>query len=167
MDHDVRLHDTTVTLFGRADALDHALSDELGRRGCTTHYVTVPTGWLSSTTHAVVRLDTESGAKALLQLIDDTTRPRTHVVAVCALQDDTAESERIDELCRRCGRVHDVSLVWHPALDAMAVQHADAGAIVPTDALAATIVDEITGQSARDESSSYSTRTFEPAPPPH
>lgn len=62
---DLSLDGTTVTLFGGGDAFDNQLSEELERRGCNTHQVTVPTGWLRSATHVVMRVDTDSGADAL------------------------------------------------------------------------------------------------------
>jgi hypothetical protein len=140
---------TTVTLFGNSDPLDHALSEELGRRGCKTHDVSVPTGWLPSATHAIMRLDTVAGAEALKQLAE-TRQPRSHVIAVCAEPADTSESDRVREMCRACGMHHDVSLIWHPPLDsdvaAPAGAPSDVG--VATNALVATVADEMVEHSS-------------------
>jgi hypothetical protein len=45
-----------VTLFGGRESLDHAISQELGRRGCSVHHMSVPLGWLSSATYVIARL---------------------------------------------------------------------------------------------------------------
>jgi hypothetical protein len=139
---------TTVTLFGDGDPLDHALSDELGRRGCKTHHVSVPTGWLPSATHAIMRLDTVAGAEALEQLAH-TRQPRSHVIAVCPQPTDAAESDRVSEMCRACGVRHDVSLIWHPPLDASPVPtaHSSSETTVAT-ALATTVADEMVEHSS-------------------
>lgn len=131
MSSDLDLSGTTVTLFGSSDALDHALSNELGRRGCNTHFVSVPMGWLTSATHAVIRLDTRAGAEALEQLAA-TEQPTSHVIAICPQETEAATRDRLDELCRECGQHHDVSLIWHPPLDA-----------AMPDALASSIADEM------------------------
>lgn len=136
---------TTVTLFGEAEPIDHALSDELGRRGCTTHYVTVPTGWLSSVSHAIVRLDTPSGVLALKQLADS-DQPPAHVVAVCAQQTDASVSDRFSELCRVCDAVHDVSLIWHAPLGPTTAGEVDlfpSEPTVPAPDVAALVADEV------------------------
>jgi hypothetical protein len=135
---------TTVTLFGDGDPLDHALSDELSRRGCKTHHVSVPTGWIRSATHAIMRLDTEAGAEALEQLAH-TRQPRSHVIAVCPQAVDAAESDRVSEMCRACGVRHDVSLIWHPPLDASPVSTplSSSDTAVATHALATTVADEM------------------------
>lgn len=131
--------ETTITLFGGSDPLDRALSDQLGRRGCKTHFVTVPTGWLRSATHAIMRLDTDAGVDALKALAE-TDEPRSHVIAVCPEQTDPAESDRLRDMCRACGSHHDVSLIWHTPLDAgMPVNPAAA------TALAASVADEMVG----------------------
>jgi hypothetical protein len=140
---------TTVTLFGDSDALDHALSAQLEQRGCKTHFVSVPTGWLLSATHVIMRLDTVAGADALKALAE-TQQPRSHVVAVCPESDDTSESDRLREMCRACGRHHDVSLIWHPPLEAhlAAPRGALAGTDLATNALAATVADEMVAHSS-------------------
>lgn len=157
---------TTVTLFGNSDPFDQALSDELGRRGCNTHYVSVPTGWLRSATHAVVRLDTASGAQALQELAN-TEQPRAHVIAVCAQQTDVTESDRFSELCRSCGANHDISLIWHPPLGAMAAARIDlspSNSVIAPDLLVVTIADEIAEQSAVDGTPAFATRPIAPDP---
>jgi hypothetical protein len=131
---------TTVTVFGDNDALDHALGDQLGLRGCRTHFVSVPTGWLRSAVHAVMRLDTAAGVAALEQLAD-TRQPRSHVIAVCPEPSDAAAADRLREMCRTCGRHHDLSLIWHPPLSPAGVP-ADKTAAT-ADALAATVADEM------------------------
>jgi hypothetical protein len=123
---------TTVTLFGASDRLDHALGTQLGERGCKTHLVTVPTGWLRTATHAIVRLDTDAGVEALRELAE-TTGPRSHVIAVCPELADAAEAQRLHEMCRTCGQHHDVALIVHPPVDADAVAHT----------VAATVADEV------------------------
>ncbi|KAA1395833.1 hypothetical protein [Aeromicrobium ginsengisoli] len=130
---------TTVTIFGGSDPLDHALSNQLDRRGCKTHSVTVATGWLQSVTHAIMRLDTVAGAEAFKQLAD-TPEPRSHVVAVCPETEDAAESDRVRDLCRACGVHHDVALIWHPPLGASTTAASTAST---TAALAATVADEM------------------------
>lgn len=134
----------TVTVFGDNDALDHALGAQLERLGCKTHFVSVPTGWLRSAAHAVVRLDTEAGADALKQLAD-TPEPRSHVIAVCPELTDRAESDRLHEICRGCGQHHHVSLIWHPRLDADMTTFGGAPSTLTaaTTALAASVVDEM------------------------
>lgn len=139
---------TTVTLFGEGDPLDHALGTQLEQRGCRTHYVSVPTGWLRSATHAVMRLDTAAGAEALKEL-SETQQPHSHVIAVCPETADSSESDRVREMCRACGMHHDVSLIWHPPLDteATTTEGASTGS-VEANALAAKVVDEMMRSSA-------------------
>lgn len=145
MSSQLSLDGTTVTLFGSSDALDQALSDELGRRGCNTHVVTVPMGWLRSATHAVLRLDTRAGAEALEQLVT-TDHPPSHVIAVCPEQTEASARERLDEMCRGCGEHHDMSLIWHvPLDDPTPAASGGTSAEPPTaaDTLASTIADEM------------------------
>lgn len=149
---------TTVTLFGDSTAIDHALSDQLGQRGCKTHFVSVPTGWLRSSTHAVMRLDTAAGTEALKQLAE-TDQPRSHVIAVCPEPANTAESDRVRELCRACGMHHDVSLIWHPPLVGDVAAEHPARTEVATHALAATVADEMVGHSTVGQPS-FVTRPF-------
>lgn len=138
--------ETTVTLFGVSDALDHALGAQLEQRGCKTHVVSVPTGWLRSATHAVMRLDTAAGADALKALAD-TREPRSHVIAVCPDTGDVSESDRVRAMCRACGRHHDVSLIWHPPIVAAPPAPAEQ-AVVTQDALATTVADEMVEHSS-------------------
>ena len=144
---------TTVTLFGDSNAFDHALSDQLGRRGCKTHFVSVPTGWLRSATHAVMRLDTAAGADALKELAE-TPEPRSHVIAVCPESADASESDRVREMCRACGTHHDVSLIWHtplaPDVPAAAEPVAEVAtrAARTTNALAQTVAAEMAEHSS-------------------
>ena len=139
---------TTVTLFGDSDSLDHALGTQLERRGCRTHYVSVPTGWLRSSTHAVMRLDTAAGAEALKEL-SVTDQPYSHVIAVCPESVDSSESDRVRDMCRACGMHHDVSLIWHPPLDAdVTTSPGVQTESVATTALAAQVVDEVMRTSA-------------------
>lgn len=135
---------TTVTLFGDSDPLDHALSAQLERRGCKTHFVSVPTGWIRSATHAVMRLDTAAGAEALKELAD-TRQPRSHVIAVCPEPAEASESDRVREMCQACGRHHDVSLIWHPPIgaDTGAPAKHPADTKATTEALAATVAEEM------------------------
>ncbi|MGA8988127.1 hypothetical protein, partial [Aeromicrobium sp.] len=154
MNDETDLAGTTVTLFGDRDQLEDALSLELARRGCSTHSVTTQTGWLRSATHAVLRLDTPSGAAALAQLAE-TDQPRSHVVAVCSEKSDQNHTRRIVDLCRACGVRHDVSLIWHLAPATKAVR--DVRSSNPTDALAAAISDEVTIHLAPGRPASYTT----------
>jgi hypothetical protein len=156
---DLHLSGPTVTMFGNRDALDAALSDELGRRGCSTHSVTTPVGWLTSITNAVVRLDTETGEHAMADLTSRDV-PATHVVAVCATSDDELVAARLDELGRQCGDHHDVSMIWHAPLG-LPSDGLD-GAILRASDLAASIADEIGLQEAWTSGPSFSTQTFEP-----
>ena len=105
----------TVTLFGDNDRIDHALSEELGRRGCRTHAVSVETGWLRSAENVICRLDTEAGQRALEGLAGR-DQPRATVVAVCEKPTDEYALKRLHDLCEECGRHHDVSLIWHSAV---------------------------------------------------
>lgn len=158
MTTDLHLSGPTVTLFGDRDVVDEALSQELGRRGCSTHAVTIPMRWLGSATHAVVRLDTPTGERAIEDLAAR-DMPATHVVAVCQTPSDDATSARLDELCRRCGDHHDVSLIWHGPV---AVGLDAAVNDVTPGGLAATIADEIGHQEAWTSAPSFASQTFEP-----
>lgn len=138
---------TTVTLFGDADPLDRALSDQLSQRGVRTHSVSVPTGWLRSATHAVMRFDTVAGADALQSLVE-TTEPRSRVIAVGLEPTDPRESDRVREMCRSCGLHHEVSLIWHPPLPSGGASQGSAASMVATNALAATVADEVVEHAA-------------------
>lgn len=159
MTGDLDLHGPTVTMFGGRDALDSALSDELGVRGRSTHSVTTPVGWLTSTTQAVVRLDTPSGDDAMRDLLSRDL-PATHVVAVCETSADGAESERIDQLCRQCGDLHEVSLIWHGPLDPTMDDQPITAITTPTR-LAAEIADEIGRQQEHGPAASFSSRVVD------
>lgn len=154
---------TTITVFGDNNTLDHALGTELDRLGCRMHFVSVPTGWLRSAAHAVVRVDTAAGADALRELVE-TSQPRSHVVAVCPVMDDGADAERVRELCRACGLHHEVSLIWHPQLDAGRVDSSDAtiDAKSAATALAASVADEMADHPDVGQPS-FVTRPFVPA----
>jgi hypothetical protein len=153
---DLHLAGPTVTLFGNRDALDAALSDELGRRGCSTHSVTTPMGWLSSVTHAIVRLDTRAGEQAMSDLTSRQV-PATHVVAVCVTSDDQLATARLDDLCRLCGDSHDVSMIWHAPFGLPT--GGLGGALVRASELASSIADHIGSQ---DAVPAFATSTFEP-----
>ncbi len=142
----------TVTLFGDNDRIDRALSSELGRRGCRTHAVSVDTGWLTSAAHVICRLDTVAGQRALEGLAG-LDGPRTSVVAMCAKPTDERESQRVQDLCRRCGLDHDVSLIWHSALaDDLDSEHP------PVEHLAVSVVDEMSTKMVDAAGSSYTSR---------
>jgi hypothetical protein len=156
---------TTVTLFGDSDPLDRALGTQLERHGCRTHHVSVPTGWLRSATHAVMRLDTAAGAEALKEL-SETQEPHSHVVAVCPESVDSSEFDRVRDMCRACGRHHDVSLIWHPPLDAEVTSTMGGSTEnVAANALAAKVVDEMMRTSAGQPS--FVTRPFLAESDPH
>ena len=135
----------TVTLFGDHDAIDQAISAELGRRGCRTHSISVETGWLTSTRYAVVRLDTAAGASALTGLTD-AHEPGVHVVAVGEEPADPPVSNRLRHLCEECSATHDVSLLWHPPLG-VPTQDPEPGEVdAPIHNLALAVADEIADQ---------------------
>lgn len=148
----------TVTLFGENDVLDRALSQELGQRGCRTHSVTVETGWLRSATHAILRLDTKPGARALEELAT-VDSPRVHVVATCERTDDDHASELLRDLCRQCGDHHDISLIWHTQVPSIVEVHSHDPADLPAHRLAAAIIDEVSDQTSGAEDPSFSSRS--------
>jgi hypothetical protein len=168
MTSDLQMNAPTVTLFGDRDALDTALSDELGRRGRSIHSVTTPLGWLTSVTHAVVRLDSAPGERAMQDLaLRDV--PATHVVAVCETPLDEVTSGRLDELCRQCGDHHEISVIWHPPLEVSVTDDAagDATAqtvLVPGE-LATTIADAVGRQETHASEPSFASQVFEPQDP--
>lgn len=158
MPTDLHLSGPTVTVFGDHDVLDAALSQELGRRGCSTHTVTTPTGWLSSASHAIVRVDSRAGTSAIEDLVRRDA-PAAHVVVVVETSGDDVLSSRVEGLCRECGDLHDVSVIWHaPLVDPEDLSSAP----TPSD-LATAIVDEVGQQEAWTSAPSFASRTFEPA----
>ena len=164
MTGDLDLQGPTVTLFGDRDAIDGALSDELGRRGRSTHSVTTPVGWLTSTTQAVVRLDTPSGDVAMRDLLTRDVAP-AHIVAICEEPSDGFESSAIDELCRQGADRHEISLIRHAAFEVTDLgTPADAlgGSATTPLVLAVTIADEISHQQEHRASPAYVSRLFDP-----
>jgi hypothetical protein len=153
-----------ITLFGDNDLLDRALTTELGRRGRRTHTVSIAMGWLTSASHAIVRLDTPSGAIALRELTK-TTHPPAHVVAVCEKPSDERASDRLRELCRRCGEHHDVALIWHPPIQPEPIDQDGTRPVedLPTGHLAATVADAVEELAAVGHTPSFAARTFEPS----
>lgn len=150
----------TVTLFGVHDAIGEAISNELERRGCRTHSVSVESGWLGSATNAIVRLDTAAGSSALKALTEAGGRG-VHVVATCADPASVPGAERLQRLCEECSRRHDVSLIWHgpiatepPSEDGPVTGERG----LPARHLALVVVDEVTGQ-AKSASPSFSSRS--------
>ncbi|MFI5429419.1 hypothetical protein [Aeromicrobium sp. UC242_57] len=105
-----------VTLFGDRDDLDQALGDELARRGCSTHIITTSLGWLDSTTHAVIRLGTPTGDKAM-EALATTDTPAAHLVGVCQSTTDDAEAEHIRAAWAASSEHHVASLIWHEPVD--------------------------------------------------
>lgn len=144
MDHALDLSGTAVTVYGGNDPLDHALGVELGRRGCTTHHVSVVTGWLHSATHAIIRPDTASGVKAMQQLVEREVPP-VHLIALRSESTDPAQSARVDDLCRACGSKHHLSVIWHRSLEAAMPTDGRAALPEPVDttALAAAVADDL------------------------
>ncbi len=130
----------TITLFGDNGRIDHALSDELGRRGCRTHAVSVDTGWLTSAENVICRLDTEAGQRALEGLAGR-KQPRATVIAMCQVPHDEYAVNRLHDLCAECGRHHDVLLIWHTSVG-------DALTSVPPslEQLAVCVVDEVSAR---------------------
>lgn len=152
-----------VTVFGDHDALDVALNEELERRGRMTHTITTPVGWLKSATHAVIRLNTRTGEQALRDLASRDVPP-TQVVAVCETSADEAVSERVADLCRRCGETHDITLIWHAPFDPRLLDfHAPRGSgVAPTAGeLASTIADEVRSQEGRAFAAVFASQSFE------
>ncbi len=142
----------TITLFGDNDHVDHALSEELGRRGCRTHAVSVETGWLRSARNVIARLDTNAGQRAIEGLVSG-GQPRARVVAVCEQPADEQESLRLQKLCQECGRHHDVSLIWHSA-----VPDVTNGEPRPADQLAVSVVDEVSTKINDGDDSPFTAR---------
>ena len=142
---------STITLFGDNDQIDVALSQELGRRGCRTHAVSVVTGWLQSARHVICRLDTVVGQRALEGLAGR-SRPRANVVAVCEKPTDAYATQRLKDLCEECGRHHDVSLIWHSSISGSRnTEHP------PIDHLAVSVADEMSAK-VDGHGSSFSSR---------
>ncbi len=158
MTTDLQLSGPTVTVFGDRDVLDAALSQELDRRGCSTHTVTIPTGWLNSASHAIVRVDSRAGTRA----IEDLARidgPAAHVVVVAETSGDDRSTTHLQRLCHDCGEHHHVSVIWHAPL----VDPTEAVSAPEPGALATAIVDEIGHQPVWTSAPSFASRTFEPA----
>lgn len=160
MTSDLHLAGPTVTLFGDHDSLDAALSTELGRRGCSTHTVTTPTGWLTSASHAIVRLDSQAGRRAIEDLAACHS-PAAHVVVVRETSTDEATTTRFDDLCRTSSEHHDVSVISHAPMPAQTADPADESSSLPAE-LAATVADEIGHQAAWTSAPSFSSTDFEP-----
>src|SRR5690606_5808448 len=111
-------------------------------RGGRTHTVSTASGWFSSVTCAVVRLDSAAGAIALRELMVGSAAP-TRVIAIGQEAQDPTVKDQLSELCRRCGAHHEVSLMWYPPMnDVGAGSPADADG-VPAAELAATVADEV------------------------
>lgn len=142
----------TITLFGDNGRIDHALSEELGRRGCRTHAVSVETGWLKSAENVICRLDTVAGQRALEGLAGR-EGPHATVIAVCEKPSDDHDAQRLQDLCKECGRHHDVSLIWHSS-----VGDAPASELPPIEHLAVSIVDEVSAKVGHTEGHSFTTR---------
>lgn len=116
MNVDFQLPGPTVTLFGERDDLNRALGVEFERRGCSTHLVTTTVGWLSSTTHAVIRVGTPPGDRAMDGLVESDV-PTAHVVAVCETEPQAGEATRIHDLLDRSASRNGASLICHGQLD--------------------------------------------------
>ncbi|MDR7085434.1 hypothetical protein J2X11_000273 [Aeromicrobium panaciterrae] len=142
----------TITLFGDNGRIDHALSAELGRRGCRTHAVSVETGWLKSAENVICRLDTVAGQRALEGLAGR-VGPHATVIAVCEQPANESDAKRLQDLCKACGRHHDVSLIWHSP-----VGDAPASEPPPIEHLAVSIVDEVSTKVAHTDGNSFTTR---------
>lgn len=108
----------TVTLFGESDELDDALGEELDRRGCSTHIITVPIGWLPSTSHAIFRLGTSIGDQAMLDLAH-TTAETTRIVAVCESSADLDRNERVQASWATNSQGRPGLLMWHEPFDVL------------------------------------------------
>ncbi len=142
----------TITMFGERDEVGDALSQELGRRGCRTHAVSVETGWLASASNAICRIDTVVGQRAM-EALAGRERPRATVIAVCEKPRDEYASKRLHDLCQECGRHHDVTLIWHsPVAEAPATDHP------PLEPLAVAVADQASAQVNVAGGSSFTTR---------
>ncbi len=148
----------TVTLFGDHDAIDQAISEELGRRGCRTHSINLETGWLPSTTHAVVRLDTAAGVSALEGLAAAQGHG-VHLVAVCENPETTRAADQLRLQCEECGTSNEVSLIWHSPIATDPIRPEPREADPPVRHLALAVADEITDQTAGSATPSFSTRS--------
>lgn len=133
----------TITLFGGNDQIDRALSEELGRRGCRIHAVSVETGWLQSATNVIARIDTPAGERAMENLAGS-SRPHAYIVAVCEMPQDEQSSRRLHDLCEQCSLQHHVALIWHAPV-AGAQPLGDSGEL-PIEELATAVVDEVSSQ---------------------
>ncbi|MET0766344.1 MAG: hypothetical protein ABWY50_01745 [Aeromicrobium sp.] len=164
MTDDLQLGPPTVTMFGTRDALDTALSDELERRGRSTHVVTTPVGWLKSVTHAVIRVDSAAGERALRDLAMHETPP-AQVVAVCETPLDDETSARLDRLCRECGVHHEISLIWHPPFEVRLTDSPAGSPLQPVlapDELAVTIADAVGDQESHASTPAFASQVFDP-----
>jgi hypothetical protein len=148
----------TVTLFGDHDALDQAISEELGRRGCRTHSISVEAGWLASTTHAVVRLDTAPGASALEGLATAHCQG-VHLVAICENPETALAANQLRHQCEECGASNEVSLIWHGPIPAAPLQPDADLENRPVRHLALAVVDEIADQTPGSATPSFSARS--------
>lgn len=147
----------TVTLFGDRDALDQAISDELQRRGCRIHSVSVESGWLDSATNAVVRLDSAAGASALRGLTA-ARGPGVHLVATCEHSAETLDSARLRHLCEECSAGHDVSLIRHDPIGSGEQDSTPDAEDEPVRHVALAVVNEVTEQTSGEAEPSFSTR---------
>ncbi len=144
----------TITLFGDNDRIDQALSEELGRRGCRTHAVSVETGWLTSAENVICRLDTPAGKRAIEGLAGR-SQPRANVIAMSEKPSDEDAIRRLHDLCVECGRHHDVSLIWHSATGEIGAAEG-----TPIEQLAVSIVDEVSAKVGADHSA-FTSRFFD------
>lgn len=138
---------TTVTVYGDSGTLTNTLITRLHRQGLGSHLVSTATGWLSAARYAVVCLDTPAGRAALSDLADREADPQAsaRVVAVRRAE-ESAEATR--EQCRRCGRVHEVTLLWHPPVrDGAPEESADGERTVDPATVADAVVDRLTEES--------------------
>jgi len=142
----------TITMFGDNDRLDHALSQELGRRGCRTHAISVDTGWLSSAANVICRLDTVAGQRALESLANR-KHPHATVIAVCERPTDELSYKRLRDMCEECGRHHDVSLIWHSTVAETSTTEPP-----PLEQLAVTVVNEVSAMVSEEDGATFSDR---------
>lgn len=102
-----------VTIFGDGLAIDQAIAAEFGRQGSRTHLVTTETGWLASSDLVVARLDTPAGAMAIRDLASHDSSS-TRIICMCQDPGSRQTADSIAEACFRCGKLHHLTLLWHP-----------------------------------------------------
>jgi hypothetical protein len=84
---------------------------------------------------------------------------------MCEKPLDMQNTERLRNMCQQCGQHHDVSLIWHPAMEP---EPSDLGGMHPaperpTIDLAVTVADAVEQRALAGNVPSFETHTFEPS----